>query len=121
MKYIYLDGQNIIADAKKITKEMEADEKAVFIYTHKTTPLYAYIGMLAEDGKLAEEYQFKLKICYQKEGLDLTCCQTAGGSKLVKKHAASISRLVEPEEHIGGGCPAADLYRVSAYHSGGYA
>lgn len=95
MKYIYLDGQNIIADAKKITKEMEADEKAVFIYTHKTTPLYAYIGMLAEDGKLAEEYQFKLKICYQKEGLDLTCCQTAGGSKLVKKHAASISRLVE--------------------------
>lgn len=72
MKYIFLDGNDICSDAKKIEEEMENDENIVFVYINEKTALYAYIDRLAQVGELPEENQLKLKICYERKGLNLT-------------------------------------------------
>ncbi len=89
MKYIYLSGENIDSDAEKIKKSIAEDVNSVFIYTHKKTELHVYIDEL--DKYLSESDQFKLRICYERENLNLSyCCAQNPDYQTV----SSMSRLV---------------------------
>ena len=71
MKYELVSGDDIKKDVAFITEKMNADDDMVFVYTGKI-PLYTYIEELDKAGKLSDEIQFRLKICYEKTGLNLT-------------------------------------------------
>lgn len=93
MKYILLDGKDIRQDAVTIEKEMQKDENIIFIYTNEKTALYAYIDRLDQEGELPEENQLKLKICYERKGLNLTW-QKQGKNGSEQQEIKSISQLI---------------------------
>ncbi len=93
MQYICLNGEDIPADAKRIEEAMKQDNNVVFVYLRKKMPLHVYIGLLAEEGKLPRPNQFKLRICYGRNNLNLLFYRkNSGGSA---KPISSMTQLIE--------------------------
>ena len=79
MKYELVSGDDIKKDVAFITEKMNADDDMVFVYTGKI-PLYTYIEELDKAGKLSDEIQFRLKICYEKTQFQCWTLRPAEGS-----------------------------------------
>lgn len=97
MEYTYVNGTDIRKEAKLIDEAMvkakAQKEDIVFVYTNQARPLYAYIDALDKEGKLSDENQFRLKICYEKKNLDLVYrSREIPGYKDVK--VTSMSQLI---------------------------
>lgn len=71
MNYKFLNGNNIAEDANVIKNDFEQHMDIVYILTKSNTPLYSYIGCL-EDNGVNNAIMFKLKICREIKGIDLS-------------------------------------------------
>ena len=67
MKYVELNGNNLLNDIEIIRKEFSSETPCVFVYNASGT-LYDYIEDLYNNGLNTEEL-YKFKICYEKKDL----------------------------------------------------
>lgn len=92
MNYKFLNGNNIANDAKVIKNDFEQHMDIVYIFTKANTPLYSYIGSL-EDNGVNNAIMFKLKICREIKGIDLSFLRAGKEEQKLTSLSSLISLL----------------------------
>lgn len=92
MKYTFLNGNNVAADAEVIIRDHEQHNDNIYILTDSTTLLYAYIGALECNG-VNNAIMFNLKICREMKGIDLSFVHNGKGEQKVTSISALIGLL----------------------------
>lgn len=92
MKYTFLNGKNVAADAEVIIRDHEQHNDNIYILTDSTTLLYAYIGALESNG-VNNAIMFNLKICREMKGIDLSFVHNGKGEQKVTSISALIGLL----------------------------
>ncbi len=100
MQYILLPDENIQNEINLIKSSIDNNKDIVFVYTGKKR-LYDYINLLSDDDYdgLDNEYLYKLKICYERVGLELLLYKnTIKNEEKCEKNINSLSGLVKELE-----------------------
>lgn len=92
MNYKFLNGINIAEDANTIKNDFEKHIDIVYILTKSNTPLYSYIGSL-EDNGVNNAIMFKLKICREIKGIDLSFLRTGKEEQKLTSLSSLLSLL----------------------------
>ena len=92
MNYKFLNGNNIADDANVIKNDFEQHMDIVYIFTKSNTPLYSYIGSL-EDNGINNAIMFKLKICREIKGIDLSFLRTGKEEQKLTSLSSLLSLL----------------------------
>lgn len=92
MNYKFLNGNNIADDANVIKNDFEQHMDIVYIFTKSNTPLYSYIGSL-EDNGINNAIMFKLKICREIKGIDLSFLRAGKEEQKLTSLSSLISLL----------------------------
>lgn len=92
MNYKFLNGNNIADDANVIKNDFEQHMDIVYIFTKSNTPLYSYIGSL-EDNGVNNAIMFKLKICREIKGIDLSFLRAGKEEQKLTSLSSLISLL----------------------------
>lgn len=92
MNYKFLNGINIAEDANTIKNDFEQHKDIVYILTKSNTLLYSYIGSLGDNG-VNNAIMFKLKICREIKGIDLSFLRTGKEEQKLTSLSSLLSLL----------------------------
>ena len=91
MNIHFVYDKDIKKEKEEIEEKIKNGNDTIFILKHPNTRLNTYIDKLHDNAGLDENSLFKLKICYEKENMDLSYSE----GNTINEKITSMSHLIK--------------------------